>query len=99
MTLSSARKTIAAATMAAGLIVSGANLALAQTNAPNPTYPNQYSDTNRYNRTTEYRGGGFDWGWLGLLGLFGLLGRRRVTTHETGGSFTRRETFEPRPTR
>jgi len=27
--------------------------------------------------TTTRRDSGFDWGWLGLIGLAGLLGRRR----------------------
>lgn len=56
-----------------------------QTNNPNATSPNApgqpnggYNTQHNYGMTTptpERRG--FDWGWLGLLGLFGLAGRRR----------------------
>jgi MYXO-CTERM domain-containing protein len=32
--------------------------------------------------TTVNRDSGFDWGWLGLLGLAGLLGMKRKDDHD-----------------
>jgi MYXO-CTERM domain-containing protein len=32
---------------------------------------------------TTRRESGFDWGWLGLIGLAGLLGKRRNDVHAT----------------
>jgi MYXO-CTERM domain-containing protein len=94
MKLSWNRKMIASATLAVGLLGIGTSVASAQSDSPN-----RYGDASSYtNRTTE-SGGRFDWGWLGLLGLFGLLGRRRTVMEEPRGMYERRETYEPRPTR
>jgi hypothetical protein len=95
MNLPWAQKTIAAATMAAGLLVSGANLAKAQ-----PSEPYRPNDNPGYTGAPIEYHRGFNWGLLGLFGLFGLLGKRRLITHDkTGTTYARHDTFEPRPAR
>lgn len=77
-------KAIGAGIIAAGLAIVPANLpASAQTN----TTPGTNSTTTTTTpRSDVYRAEGdndFDWGWLGLLGLSGLLGlmpRKRTET-------------------
>src|SRR5262245_38741777 len=88
--LSLTRKMIVSAALAMGLLTSGG-----VANAQTTRYDERTGTANR----TEYGGGGFDWGWLGLLGLFGLLGARGRVRHDVHGTFDRRETYEPRPTR
>lgn len=55
-----------------------------QTNNPNATAPatpglnnGGYNTGHNYGAPTNTGGHGFDWGWLGLIGLLGLAGRRR----------------------
>jgi MYXO-CTERM domain-containing protein len=95
MKLSLTQKVIAPAALAVALLGSGigASVVSAQTESQRP----DDGRSGYANRTAE-PAGRFDWGWLGLLGLFGLLGKRRSAIQEPRGTYERRETYEPRPT-
>ena len=60
---------------AAGLLVSV--LSVAPVHAQQDTTASNSATPNTVTRYDDRRG--FDWGWLGLLGLAGLLGLRRPT--------------------
>ena len=75
----------------ARLIVSSTMVAAALVCAPHSARAqNTDSTTTTYGTTETHRG--FDWGWLGLLGLLGLIPRKRketvVETRTTPGSGT-----------
>ncbi len=68
-------KAIGAGIIAAGLAIAPAHLpASAQTNTAPGTNSTTTTTTPRSNVYNADRERDFDWGWLGLLGLSGLLG-------------------------